>query len=117
MDVKGARQEIRGKERSRRNALNLLIPKGLAEAATPGAVKKAELLKTRESAGEKSQEDLLVKNLKSVESIVLKLTEKANEKGHLLARSQAGNRKSSERAGSRGYFSGFYRPGKANKRQ
>jgi len=66
-------------------ALNFLIPKGLAEAATGGALKKLETLKSREAAEKQIQEDLLVKSLKEVEGKTVRITEKANEKGHLFA--------------------------------
>ena len=58
MDVKGAGKKYEVKNVADGYALNLLIPKGVAEAATPGAVKKAELLKTREVQEKKVQEDL-----------------------------------------------------------
>lgn len=65
--------------------LNLLIPKGLAETASPSAEKKAEKMKLAEASHKKVQEDLLFKNLKSVDGVTLELTEKTNEKGHLFA--------------------------------
>lgn len=66
-------------------ALNMLIPKGFAEAADAQAVRRAEEMKAREAAERKVQEDLLEKNLKSVGEITLRFTEKANDKGHLFA--------------------------------
>jgi len=67
------------------HALNLLIPKGLAEIATPLAVKRVEKMKIEDTSHKKIQEDLLMMNLKSIENTVLEITEKANEKGHLFA--------------------------------
>ncbi len=67
------------------HALNLLIPKGLAEVATEKALKRLEALKAVVSAERKVQEDLLAKNIKSVEGVVVTLEEKANERGHLFA--------------------------------
>jgi len=66
-------------------ALNLLIPQGLAEVATPAAMKKMEKLKSEDTAHKKVQEDLLLMNLKAVEGTMLEITEKANDKGHLFA--------------------------------
>lgn len=67
------------------HALNLLIPKGLAQVATPDALKKVEKLKLEDAAHRKVQEDLLLMNLKAVESTTLEIKEKANDKGHLFA--------------------------------
>jgi len=67
------------------HALNLLIPKGLAEVATASALKKVEKLKVEEAGHKKVQEDLLLMNLKAIEGLTLELSEKANEKGHLFA--------------------------------
>src|SRR3989344_7519593 len=67
------------------HALNLLIPKGLAEVATPIALKKVEKLKMEDTAHKKIQEDLLLMNLKAIEGVTLEIKEKANEKGHLFA--------------------------------
>jgi large subunit ribosomal protein L9 len=66
-------------------ALNFLIPKGLAQAATKDALKRLEALKSKDEAAKKIQEDLLFKNLKEIDGKVVTLTEKANEKGHLFA--------------------------------
>ncbi|MES2088189.1 MAG: 50S ribosomal protein L9 [Patescibacteria group bacterium] len=67
------------------HALNLLIPKGLAEIATPNAVKKIEKIKLEDKTHQKIQEDLLLLNLKSIEGTTLLIKEKANEKGNLFA--------------------------------
>jgi len=66
-------------------ALNLLIPKGLAEVATDSSVKKVELLKASQREVEKKAEDMLVKNLEAVKNHKITLHSKANEKGHLFA--------------------------------
>ncbi len=66
-------------------ALNLLIPKGLAEVATPSVLKKVEQLKKEDTAHKKVQEDLLLMNLKAISGVTLEMAEKANEKGHLFA--------------------------------
>lgn len=67
------------------HALNLLIPKGLAEIATPPALKKVEKLKSEDKTREKIADDLIAMNLKAIENVTLEIREKANEKGHLFA--------------------------------
>lgn len=67
------------------HALNFLIPKGLAEAATPSALKKMEKLRLEDATRQKIQEDLLLMNLKTIEGATIEIKEKANEKGHLFA--------------------------------
>ncbi len=66
-------------------ALNMLIPRGLAQAATSQAVAKIEAMKANDREDKKIQAELLLKNLESVKSLKLVLKEKANEKGHLFA--------------------------------
>jgi len=67
------------------HALNFLIPRGLAMAATAGALKKLEIAKTMVAVEKKVQEDLLLKNLKSLDGAKIEISEKANDKGHLFA--------------------------------
>lgn len=67
------------------HALNFLIPRGLATAATAGALKKLEIAKTMVAVDKKVQEDLLLKNLKSLDGAKIEIVEKANDKGHLFA--------------------------------
>ncbi|MCR4311568.1 MAG: 50S ribosomal protein L9 [Candidatus Taylorbacteria bacterium] len=67
------------------HALNLLIPKGLAEVATPASLVKLEKLKKEDAGHKKVQEDLLLMNFKAIEGTTLEMSEKANEKGHLFA--------------------------------
>lgn len=66
-------------------ALNFLIPKGLAVAATPDVVKKIEMEKAREEGERKVQEELLIENLKHIDGVTVTMTEKANKKGNLFA--------------------------------
>ena len=67
------------------HALNFLIPKNLAEVATEKALKKLESLKATVVAERKVQEDLLSKNIKSIEGVSITIAGKANDKGHLFA--------------------------------
>ncbi|MEK7646536.1 MAG: 50S ribosomal protein L9 [Patescibacteria group bacterium] len=73
------------KEVSSGHALNFLIPRGLVAAGTPDALKKYEIEKHKMSAEKKIHEDLLLKNLKEIEQVTLRVSGKANDKGHLFA--------------------------------
>ncbi len=66
-------------------ALNLLIPKKIAVAGTPATIAHAERLQSEQEAERKIQEDLLFKNLSSTEGVVVILSGRANEQGHLFA--------------------------------
>ncbi len=66
-------------------AMNALFPKGLAENATPKALKRVETLQVAEAADQKVREDLLLKNLKDISGVTLEIVGKANDKGHLFA--------------------------------
>ncbi len=66
-------------------ALNLLIPRKLAERASPQAVAQIGQVKVAEMAEKKIQEDLLAMNLETIKNLTLTIKEKANDKGHLFA--------------------------------
>jgi large subunit ribosomal protein L9 len=66
-------------------ALNMLIPRGLAEIANVGSIKKIEQMRAKDLAEKKVQEDLLVKNLDLIKQTTITIKEKANDKGHLFA--------------------------------
>jgi large subunit ribosomal protein L9 len=66
-------------------ALNMLIPRGMAQVATPAAVEKIEKVKANDMTERRIQEELLVKNLEILKKTTITLTEKANEKGNLFA--------------------------------
>jgi large subunit ribosomal protein L9 len=84
-DVAKLGRRYETKEVSSGHALNLLIPQGLAIAATPDAVKRIEVIKAKTEGERKVHEDLLVKNIKGLENVTLNVSGKANEKGHLFA--------------------------------
>jgi len=84
-DVAKVGKRYETKEISDGYALNLLIPKGLAVAATSDMVKKFELERSRDEGERKIRQELLLKNLKELEGVTVTMTEKANEKGHLFA--------------------------------
>ncbi len=66
-------------------ALNMLIPRGMAEVATASALEKSRVLKAKATTEKKVQGELLAKNLDTIKGLTLNLKEKANEKGHLFA--------------------------------
>lgn len=66
-------------------ALNLLIPKGLAVIATPDTIKKLDIERSRDEGEKRMHHELLLKNLDDLNGVTIKMTEKANEKGHLFA--------------------------------
>ena len=66
-------------------ALNMLIPRGSAQIATPQTIKNIETLKAIDLTEKKVQGELLVKSLETIKSTVVNLKEKASEKGHLFA--------------------------------
>jgi len=73
------------KEVNSGHALNFLIPRGMVVTGTPEALKRVELDKKAEVGERKLHEDLLIKNIASLEQVVLKVIGKANTKGHLFA--------------------------------
>ena len=84
-DVSGVGRRFDIKNIADGHALNLLIPKGLAIAATSEAVKKVELEKAKHAGEERMNEELLLKNMKDLDGVTITMTEKANEKGALFA--------------------------------
>jgi large subunit ribosomal protein L9 len=73
------------KDVSSGHALNLLIPQKIAVQATPEAIKRYSKEKSVLDAERKIHEDLLVKNINDLEGVEIKISGKANEKGHLFA--------------------------------
>lgn len=67
------------------HALNLLIPQGLAIGATSEALKRYEAIRVKAEGERKIHEDLAAKNLSDLDGKVLRLSGKANDKGHLFA--------------------------------
>jgi len=84
-DVQKLGRKFDTKEVSSGHALNLLIPQGLAITATPEAVKRIKSEKDKMEGERKIQEDLVAKNIHSLNEVVLTITGKANAKGHLFA--------------------------------
>ena len=84
-DIPNVGKKHETKEMADGHALNFLIPRGLAVAATADVIKRVELEKAREEGEKKVHEELLLKNLKGLEGAVVTLEEKANKKGSLFA--------------------------------
>ena len=83
-DVKKVGRKYETKEVSAGYATNFLIPRKLAEISTESTIKRIHNLKARDEGERKIQEDLLMKNLKSVDSKTVNITAPANDKGHLF---------------------------------
>jgi len=66
-------------------AINSLIPKRLAEAATSRAIAKLNKDELERKAEQKIQTTLLNKDLAKLKGQTVEIKEKANEKGHLFA--------------------------------
>lgn len=66
-------------------AMNFLIPRKLAERATPSAIANLEKRKKTIEIEREVQEDLLMKNLDEIKGKVVHLKGKADEKGHLFS--------------------------------
>ncbi len=84
-DVKKIGKCYETKDVSDGHALNLLIPQGLAIAATKDAVKRIDVMKSRIATEDKVQGELLDQNIRAISDVVLNIVGKANEKGHLFA--------------------------------
>lgn len=84
-DVPKLGRKYETKDVSEGYAVNLLIPRGLAVAATSSALRTLGLEKAREEGERKIHEELLVKNLEGLNGATITISEKANEKGHLFA--------------------------------
>jgi len=79
----GKRHDI--KEVNDGYAMNFLIPRKLAETATPQAVAELSKRKKNIEIEREVQMDLLLKNLEEMKGKVLNIQAKADEKGHLFS--------------------------------
>lgn len=82
-DVGGVGQKDTLREVSDGYALNFLIPKGLAEQATPKKIAELEARKKGESEGTAKRELEWATNLKKLEGTSVTISVKANETGRL----------------------------------
>ena len=67
------------------HAQNYLIPRGLVVPATEAAEKKISEDREKENAERKIQAELLMKSLGELKGVKVKISGKANDKGHLFA--------------------------------
>jgi large subunit ribosomal protein L9 len=79
----GKKYEV--KNASDGHAVNMLIPRGFALAATPENLRRFETEKAKLEGERKIHEALAAENMKALESTILSVSGKANEKGHLFA--------------------------------
>jgi large subunit ribosomal protein L9 len=84
-DIKNVGKKYDIKDVNDGHALNMLIPRGMAIAATPAAIKRVEADKAKMAGEMKIQNELLAQNIKAIESTTLTISGKANDKGHLFA--------------------------------
>jgi|SRR3989344_6581275 len=66
-------------------AMNFLLPRKLAQTATPKAVAELEMKKKEIVLEREVQEDLLMKNLEEIKGKTVVMKGKANELGHLFS--------------------------------
>ncbi len=83
-DIKGSGKKYEVKNVSDGYAMNFLLPNKLAERATPERIKHLEELKLEQLEEGRVKEDLLKKNLKSLNKVQLEISEKTSEKGGLF---------------------------------
>jgi len=83
-NIKGVGRKYEIKNISDGYANNFLIPKKLAEYASPEAVKKAEILKATVDAEIEIREKLTEKQIEMLKGVKIVLNKKASEKGHLF---------------------------------
>lgn len=70
-------------------AVNFLMPRKLAEAATPSALTNLEKRKKNIEIEREVQENLLVKNLEAIKEKTITIKAKTDDKGHLFSKIHA----------------------------
>ncbi len=84
-DVAKVGRRYETKDVSEGYAANMLIPRGLAVAATPSALKMIGMEKAKTEGEQRIHDDLLMKNIATLDGKIITLKLKVNEKGHLFA--------------------------------
>lgn len=84
-DVKNVGRKYDVKDVSEGFAMNSLIPRGLAQAAVGGALRRVEALKAKGEAARAERDAKLSENLGKIEEVEVRMRGKANEQGHLFA--------------------------------
>lgn len=88
-NIKGIGQKYEIKNVSDGYANNFLIPKKLAQYASPEAVKMAEILKATVEAEIQIREKLTEKQMEMLREVKIVLNKKSNDKGHLFEKIHA----------------------------
>jgi len=83
-DIKGVGRKYEVKNVADGYADNFLIPRKMAEYASPEAVKKAELIKVANAAEIEIKEKLTQKQIEMLKEVKIVLKKKGNEKGNLF---------------------------------
>jgi large subunit ribosomal protein L9 len=83
-DVKGVGRKYEVKNVADGYANNFLIPRKLAEYASPETIRKAETLKSSVDAEREIREKLTEKQVEMLKGVKIVLKKKGNEKGHLF---------------------------------
>jgi large subunit ribosomal protein L9 len=84
-DVPKVGRKFEVKDVSDGYGINFLIPRGLAEKATPQALVALKQQIDSATSAEKIQQELLHKNFDSLKQSEIKIKRPANEEGHLFA--------------------------------
>jgi large subunit ribosomal protein L9 len=84
-DIRDIGKKYDVKDVANGHALNFLIPRKLAQIATPALVKQVTAMKAKEAEAKRAAEATVVKALESLKSRSIEIEEKANEKGHLFS--------------------------------
>lgn len=83
-DIKGIGRKYEIKNVADGYANNFLIPKKLAEYASPEMVKKFQIIKTQEEVEKDIKDKLTEKQIDALKDVKIELNKKTNEKGHLF---------------------------------
>lgn len=84
-DVRDIGKKYDIKDVANGHALNFLIPRKLAQIATPALEKQISAMKAKDAEAKRAAEAAVVKALESLKSRSIEIAEKANEKGHLFS--------------------------------
>jgi large subunit ribosomal protein L9 len=83
-DIKGVGRKYEVKNVADGYANNFLIPRKMAEYASPEAVRKAEILKATNLAEVEIREKLTEKQIEMLKAVKIVLKKKGNDKGNLF---------------------------------
>ena len=83
-DIKGVGRKYEIKNVADGYANNFLIPRRLAEYASPETIKKTEVKKAQDEAEVEIQQKLIQKQIEILNGVKIILKKKSNEKGHLF---------------------------------